>query len=65
MGPSYGEPRQSMVTVDESKCVACGACADVCPEGAITVDDVAVIDAGKCVDCGACVDECPSDAISE
>ena len=43
--------------------VACGACVDVCPEGAITVGDVAVIDDAKCVDCGACISECPSEAI--
>ena len=54
-----------MVTVKESECVGCGACADVCPNDAITVDDIAVIDASKCVDCGACVDECPSSAIAE
>jgi ferredoxin len=52
-----------MPKIISDSCVACGACADVCPEGAITVDDVAVIDSSKCVDCGACVDECPSDAI--
>ncbi len=44
-------------------CVACGACVDVCPNGAITVDDVAVIDSSKCTECGACVDECGSAAI--
>ncbi len=54
-----------MVTVNASDCVACGACADVCPQGAITVDDVAVIDASACVECGACVDECPAGAITE
>ena len=47
-----------MVTVKESECVGCGACADVCPNDAITVDD-----ASKCVDCGACIDECPSSAL--
>ncbi len=36
---------------------------DVCPEGAIAVDDVAVVDVKKCLDCGACVDECPNNAI--
>jgi len=36
-----------MVSVNESECTACGACADVCPEEAITVEDVAVIDAEK------------------
>ncbi|MDR3075214.1 MAG: 4Fe-4S binding protein [Candidatus Methanoplasma sp.] len=54
-----------MVKVIEAECVACGACVDVCPQDAITVDDVAVIDKDKCVDCGACIDECPSDAIVE
>jgi len=54
-----------MPKVIESECVSCGACADVCPQDAITIDDVAVIDQDKCVDCGACVDECPSGAITE
>ena len=52
-----------MPTVKDADCVACGACADVCPQDAITIGDVAVIDAGKCVDCGACIDECPAGAI--
>lgn len=54
-----------MPKIKESECVGCGACVDVCPENAITVDDVAVIDQDKCVDCGACIDECPSNAIEE
>lgn len=54
-----------MPSVKADDCVGCGACVDVCPQDAITVDDVAVIDADKCVDCGACVDECPADAIVE
>ncbi len=49
--------------VNKEECVACGACVDVCPEGAISVNDVAVIDESKCLDCAACVDECPNNAI--
>ena len=45
-------------------CVAGGACFDVCPEGAITGDDIAVIDPEKCIDCGVCVEECPQEAIT-
>lgn len=50
--------------VNEEECTACGSCADVCPEGAITVEDVAKVDADKCTECGTCVDECATGAIS-
>jgi len=49
--------------INPDECVACGACQDVCPENAITMNDIAVIDNDKCVECGACVDECPNAAI--
>ncbi len=53
-----------MAHVITTKCVACGACKDVCPTGAISEGDpIYVIDASACVDCGACVGECPSEAI--
>ena len=54
-----------MVTVKTDDCVGCGACADVCPENAIKVDDVAVINSDACIECGACIDECPADALTE
>ena len=48
-----------------SGCVSCGACADVCPVGAISQgDDHFVIDANSCLDCGTCSDTCPNGAIS-
>ena len=50
--------------VKAEDCVACGACADVCPVEAIKVNDVAVIDADECTDCGTCVDECPQECIT-
>jgi ferredoxin len=50
--------------VNADECVGCGACEDVCPQSAITVDDIAVVDEKKCTDCGSCSDECPNDAIT-
>jgi ferredoxin len=45
-------------------CLACAACIDECPEGAISEgDDIYVIDAELCTDCGTCVDSCPNEAI--
>ena len=48
-----------------SACVSCGACADVCPVGAISQGDTQYqIDAGACLDCGTCSDTCPNGAIA-
>ena len=53
-----------MAIIDEEKCTGCAICEDVCPEGAITVEEVAMVEGEKCSDCGSCVDECPNEAIS-
>lgn len=44
-------------------CTGCGTCAEVCPEEAITINDVAHIAFEKCLECGVCIDECPEGAI--
>lgn len=47
-------------------CIACGACADTCPVGAISEgEDKYIIDADACISCGACADTCPTESIEE
>ena len=50
--------------IDETRCTGCSICANVCPQGAIRVNDIARVDAALCTGCGVCVRECPSRAIS-
>ena len=41
-------------------CLGYGDCANVCPKGAISVENgVAVVDRDKCIGCGLCVKTCP------
>ncbi len=53
-----------LASVDAERCTGCGLCREVCPQGAVSVDETARVDAGKCTGCGQCVTECPQDALS-
>jgi len=46
-----------------AQCLACGACVDVCPAGARTLEDGQLLwERSLCTSCGACVSICPSRA---
>ncbi|MHC4462934.1 MAG: FAD-dependent oxidoreductase, partial [Planctomycetota bacterium] len=58
------ESKVSQVRIEN--CAACGACAAVCPFGAIEIDEikhVAVVNEALCKGCGACSATCRSGAI--
>ncbi len=50
--------------IDETKCIACGTCAFVCPYEAIRIEQSAKLDQEKCRGCGLCVPSCPAIAIT-
>ena len=50
--------------VDVEKCVGCGICQEVCPVGAVEVDECARIQTNSCIGCGRCVQECPHEALA-
>lgn len=51
------------VTVDESKCVKCGACSRVCKSSCIQEGTLS-IDRSRCVDCFDCIGACRQGALS-
>ena len=44
------------------ECKQCGICADLCPVGAISMEDSGLIDKVKCITCCACIKYCPESA---
>lgn len=65
------ESNPMIAHVDESKCSGCGACTDICPYGALSLEEVqrrenshkvvrvvAKVNAGLCQGCGACTVAC-------
>ena len=62
--PEMIRPENQMI-ISPSRCIRCGACVDVCPEGGITIsEDGVAIDFAACKACGSCSDVCYSKAIT-
>jgi len=70
MGCGSGRGKRDMhdacrPVVDQDKCVACGACHDICAHDAPNLDENGKmkVDWNKCAGCGRCLDVCPVKAI--
>lgn len=51
------------IVIDEAKCTGCGACVQVCPVDALTIENGKAKVSEDCVECCACTGECPVEAI--
>lgn len=51
--------------VQKTVCTACGSCADVCPNGAVSIlhGCFAQVDISRCAGCGLCARQCPAGLI--
>lgn len=45
------------------RCLRCGACAEVCPQGAVSMDgDLVITELERCSVCGSCIEVCYAEA---
>ena len=59
-------PDVTTLAFDSAKCVGCGLCETVCPQGVFEMNGkkVRIVDRNGCMECGACALNCPSEAIT-
>ncbi len=53
------------VAFDRDRCIGCGECETVCPEGAIDATSPGRIRRTRCTACGVCAEVCPTLALRE
>ena len=58
-----GMRREADIAFFRSRCIACGICGEVCPEGAQQSSAETKIDRARCVVCGRCAEACPAGAL--
>ena len=54
------------IYVNQSKCISCGMCDDVCPFGLPKLNEIGkyeIIQTDLCTECSACKRNCPTQAI--
>ena len=52
------------IQIDTDTCIGCGCCGEVCPAGALELEEKAVVFEDYCTGCGTCIEMCPVGALS-
>ena len=65
MDPTYMKNGETLA-LDESACIGCGACIDVCPHAVFRLEEgkASITRREHCMECGACARNCPVGALS-
>lgn len=58
-----GDPHVSKAHIEDSKCLKCGACKQICPQDAISFSNDLKLNKLRCIGCGRCIKVCPSRAM--
>ncbi len=66
-GPAVPAPPfdRAQPVFDAARCDLNGACAQVCPVGAINVDTRFALDRARCISCSRCIEVCPTGALAQ
>lgn len=56
--------KNSMVTIDNTRCAYCGGCVSVFPVEALTLNETRLEVDESCIECGDCIPACPVGALS-
>lgn len=51
------------IKIDKEKCTGCSACIEICPVGAIRIEECKAVISDECVECQACINICKAEAI--
>ena len=56
----------STLDLNETRCIGCGLCTEVCPHNVFEMSEkkARIADPDACMECGACVNNCPVSAVS-